>query len=92
MGKWQADKFKLKENTLEADCGIFFIDHTGNRHAVVKCPRYLSESQWEEYSSLIVRACNSHELSMDLLRRCMNVIQQGELSSDIKKMLHEMQG
>jgi hypothetical protein len=66
MEKLVADKFKL-DGSLWADCGIHFIDHTGNKRAVARCPRYLNQAQWEEYSSFIVRSCNSHD---ELLAGC----------------------
>jgi len=70
MEKLVADKFKL-DGSLWADCGIHFIDHTGNKRAVARCPRYLNQEQWEEYSSFIVRSCNSHD---DLLTACKEAV------------------
>jgi len=63
---WEWD-WKLKENSLEAECGIRHFD--GNMaYSVVRCPKYQSEQQWKADARFIVTACNHFEEIKETLK------------------------
>jgi hypothetical protein len=57
-------KWYWRKGREEADCGIYAEEHLGQAYAVARCPRYMSEQQWEEIAT---RICDLH--NADLVRR-----------------------
>jgi len=77
---WEWD-WQLKENSLEAKCGIRHFD--GNiAYSVARCPKYQSEQQWKADGAFIVKACNN----FDEMYEALKAIDEADDAADGKRL------
>lgn len=64
--KWQS--YWRCDEEGHADCGIFYEPTKGHAYALLRAPKYITHEEWDEIREHVVRACNSHEALVALLR------------------------